>query len=266
MTETKLVSIPTHVRPSTDKDGRKRPAHISTRQKRVAFSVDSSYPQGHESASALDGFIAKHGGPDHLRETLEKMEPHERAKLLDAMAHVDNTSAAAVMKKLGIHEPEASEDEKAIREAQQRFTDRLAKAREEGVITAEEHDSIATIADKEGLPAAIAAMISLREEVSTAPAAPASEVEPAATAAAAEGAAGHIASLHAQADEIYGRHVDSANKAVRAAFEIKKREVRGWKVPEAMRELAAQHHADAARYLAEWEQFRSDNNIGDALS
>lgn len=89
-----LFDMPVHVAASTDKNGVTRAAHMSIRKKRVPAPVTK------RSQSRLDDFIAKHGGPAHLNSELEKMTPEQRAKLIDAMAHVDGVSHDDVMAKL----------------------------------------------------------------------------------------------------------------------------------------------------------------------
>jgi hypothetical protein len=263
VSERKIAAIPTHVKPSVDKDGRKRPAHISARHRNVEASDDA----------AIDGplgvFIARHGGAKHFCATLDEMTPEQRAKLLDAMAHVDGSSPADVMKKLGIHEPQASEDDAAIAAAREQFLTRLSMAKDEGVIGSDEYDAVSGICQRDGLEAAIAALQALRAPIisETAPPPEAAATEaPAATAAAAEGAAGVRASLQAQADELYQKHVVEANRAVRADFEVEKRKIRGWKIPAQMTEAPEKYRAQAAAYLDEWRRFCEEHGLTDALS
>jgi hypothetical protein len=267
VSETKIAPIPTHVAASVDKTGRERPAHIAVRHKKVSVA-DEDAP---EAGTRLDAFIAKHGGPAHLRETLEKMEGHERAKLLDAMAHVDGTDAAAVMKKLGIHEPQTSADTADIEKAKQEFRAKLDAAKEGGVITAEEYATLIEIYEKDGIAAAVQAATELRAPPPAAlpeppVATPEGDTGPSPVAESAEGGGGLRASLLAQADEIYQRHVSAANAAHRAAFDVEKRRIRGWKVPAQIAEAPDKHRADAERYLQEWRDFCQANGLTDALS
>ncbi len=81
-----LFDMPVHVGGSVDKNGVVRKPHMSMRKKKVTAPA---HPRASESK--LDGFIAKHGGPAHLRGELESMTPEQRAKLIDAMAHLDGT-------------------------------------------------------------------------------------------------------------------------------------------------------------------------------
>lgn len=263
MSETKIVAIPTHIAASTDKGGRKRPAHISTRHR--AVPVDETAVSA-ENATPLDGWISKHGGAEHLRKTLADLTADQRAKLLDAMAHVDGTDAAAVMKKLGIHEPQASEDQEAIDEALEQFRTRLITAKDEGVITSDEYDLITSICEKEGLAPALAALGQLRAPADTPPVEAAIPMTTMAQAEVAEGAAGIHAALEAQAADTYQQHVTSANLAHRADFEIEKRDIRGWKIPQAMRDEAQRHHDDAAKYLKQWTDFVQEHGLGAGLS
>lgn len=277
MSETKIVAVPTHVGPTVDKNGRKRQAHLSTRHRAVPVSEEGSG----ENSTPLDGWITKHGGAEHLRKTLEEMAPHERAKLLDAMAHIEGTDAAGVMKKLGIHEPELSEDQRAVDDLKAKFRAALGAAVESGVITKEEHDAVIDTCEEDGLEAAIEQLKTLRDppaDPDPAPPAPpvVEHVESVARANGAaiavaleqssEGAAGIRASLEAQAAEMYQQHVEAQNKAHRANFEIEKRGIRGWRVTEAMKEEAARYQADAANYLAKWTAFVQEHGLGDGLS
>jgi hypothetical protein len=264
VSETKILAIPTHVRASIDKDGRKRPGHIATRHRAVPVAGETA---AGGTFSPLDGFIAKHGGAEHLRKTLEDMTADQRAKLLDAMAHVEGTDPAAVMKKLGIHEPEASEDQAAIDQALEDLRARMAAAKDAAVITSDEYDLITGICEKDGLEAAIAALAQLREPVIE------QQPDSGPTAAAAvaleqsaEGAAGIRAALQAQADSIYQQHVAATNDAVRADFEIEKREIRKWKIPQAMRDDATRLHLEAAGYLQKWQDFRAEHGLDSGLS
>jgi hypothetical protein len=259
----KIIAIPTHIGPSVDKNGRERPAHISTRHRRVTVSDDE--PVAGEDATPLDAFIAKHGGAEHLRKTLEDLTADQRAKLLDAMAHVDGTDAGAVMKKLGIHDPQASQDQAIIDKALEEFRAKLAAAKEAGIITDDEYSLVVGICEKEGLERAIEALQALRAPIAPPPE-PVAMSAPETVAAAAEGAAGARASLQAQADAIFQKHADAANRANRANFEIEKRVIRGWKVTEQMRSDAVQLQGDAIRYLAEWEEFCKEHGLTEALS
>lgn len=267
MSETKIVAIPTHIAASTDKDGRKRPAHIATRHR--AVPVDESATPG-ENATALDGWIAKHGGAEHLRKTLDELTADQRAKLLDAMAHVDGITAAEVMKKLGIHEPQASEDKAEIADATAQLRARVTQAKNENVITVEEYDRVLTALEEDGLEAAIETLRQLRQQPDPAADVPPVEAEipmtTAAIAEVAEGAAGIRAALEAQAADIYQQHVTSANLAHRADFEVEKRGIRGWKIPQGMRDEAQRHHADAAKYLQQWTAFVQEHGLGPGLS
>ena len=88
--------MPVHVAASVDKNGVKRAAHMSRRRKRVETS-----PMAHtETPSQLDTFIGRHGGPAHLKDTLEKLTPEQRAKLIDAMAHMEGIDHDGVMSRL----------------------------------------------------------------------------------------------------------------------------------------------------------------------
>lgn len=283
MAEEKLAPIPTHVSSSTGKDGRKQSAHIAVRHKKIAFDVDS-VPLGD---SPLDAFIAKHGGREHLRKTLDEMTSEQRAKLIDAMAHVGDLDHAAVMDKLGIREPEQDEAE-IVAYIRSQFLEKIATATEEGLLTAEEASAIGAVLNESGPEAAVTALAALAQAktatniiatdvaaieepvaatvVESAPAEveirrPDEQVtqEDAAAVAAADSATDIGA--QARADELFAQHKEAANKAVRARFDIEKREIRGWKVPAQMRETAEQLTYDAARGLADWQQFCVEHGL-----
>jgi hypothetical protein len=267
VSETKISAIPTHVSASIDKDGRGRSAHIAVRHKKVTFTENV----GHEHETPLDCFIEKHGGATHLRETLEKMEGHERAKLLDAMAHVEGTDAAAVMKKLGIHEPEKSElteliqEETVLDNAKKAIIEKLAEAKGAGVITADEHTVLSDTLERDGVQAAIDAAAALRSQETEA-AVTAPPISATASAEAAEGGAGLRASLLAQADALYQRHVDAANQAQRAKWTVEKRQIRGWRVPAQIADAPAEYAAQAEKHLQEWRAFCDANGLTESLS
>lgn len=97
-----LFDMPVHVGGSVDKNGVVRKPHMSMRKKKVTAPAHVSAGE-----SKLDSFIAKHGGPAHLKSEMDKMTPEQRAKLLDAMAHVGDVGHAEVAKKIGMHVPDA---------------------------------------------------------------------------------------------------------------------------------------------------------------
>lgn len=90
-----LFDMPVHVAASVDKNGVVRQAHMSKRKKHLS----KTSPTAH-AGSKLDIFVAKHGGPAHLKTVLEGMTPEQRAKLIDAMAHLDGVGHEVVMEKL----------------------------------------------------------------------------------------------------------------------------------------------------------------------
>lgn len=270
----RIAAIPTHIKASVGEDGRKRPAHISARHRKVAAS-DEPTP---ETGNPVDAFITRHGGPAHLRESLEEMTPDQRAKLIDAMAHVGSCTTADVMKRLGIHEPETSETETALEAAQTKFRARMAAAKDDGVITAEEYDSVLTTLEEDGLEHALDKLQALRMPAPPVEAAkeelPVGTLERAPeTAAAAESpaAAAQVPTLEVagpadintrdQADSLYEKHVDLRNKAVRQRFEIDKRNARQWRVPVQMTENADQLEREAGNALADWQGFCQTNGI-----
>lgn len=101
-----LFAVPVHVAGSTDKHGHYRAPHIAMRKKKMATPVQASLfgedgqPVGPKSPK-LDKFLAKHGGPARMAETLKDQTPEARAKLIDAMAHLDGLDTKAVMDKIG---------------------------------------------------------------------------------------------------------------------------------------------------------------------
>lgn len=96
-----LFDMPVHVAGSVDKNGVQRAGHMARRKKKLA--APATAPTGDK----LDEFIAKHGGQAHLKAEIDKMTPEQRAKLIDAMAHVGGVGHEAVMAKL---EPVAGAD------------------------------------------------------------------------------------------------------------------------------------------------------------
>lgn len=256
------MPIPIHVSGSTDKDGRKRASHIARRHKKIAASTDES-PM---TDSALDAFIVKHGGREHLGKTLQDMTPEQRAKLIDAMADLGEVSHAEVMIKLGLREPEPvlPDPEEIAEHIRSQFLERLARAVEDGTLEQYEADTLESILKESGPAAAVDKLIELvtaRNSASLALMRPQEQVthEDAASVAAADAA--NDIGPQARADELYGKHTESANKAVRLNFEIEKREIRKWKIPEQMRENAAQFARDAAQFLAEWVQFCAEHGL-----
>lgn len=103
-TQLDLFDTPTYVHAHTRKDGTSVTAHIARRKKRITPAKTPPKHHAEAKPSKLDGFIAKHGGADHLRETLMAMTAEQRAKLIDAMAHMEDIEPRAVISKLGMHE------------------------------------------------------------------------------------------------------------------------------------------------------------------
>lgn len=269
MSETKTAPIPTHVRGSVDEDGRKRPAHIAVRHKKVTFreNVGSEDDTSAIAGDPVSAFIVKHGGVEHLRQSLEAMTGDQRAKLIDAMAHLGAVTPADVMKKLGIHEPEASQDKAKVDELAAKVRARFDAALEENIISADDHGQLIGILVTAGPAAAIAAVAGLRPPeppvIVEAPVeAPVHivETDPAALEATRRMAADNAVKQE-KADSLYEKHVDSTNKAVRQSFEIAKRQARKWKVPAQMRESEAQHRKNAAQFLQDWRDFCQGNDI-----
>ena len=103
-----LFATPTHVSGYTRKDGTYVAPQVAVRRKRLEphhqaslfeHEARSATPaaRGDKRGGALDRFIAKHGGPARMADTLKGLAPEARAKLLDAMAHVGGVDAKAVM-------------------------------------------------------------------------------------------------------------------------------------------------------------------------
>lgn len=121
-----LFNMPVHVAGSYRKDGTYVKPHMRTA--RVAmkpheqghlFGAPPEAPAAAKKSPKLDKFLAKHGGEARMRSTLMEMRPEQRAKLIDAMAHIDELEPARVTERLGMHaadlksaEPESVVDEK----------------------------------------------------------------------------------------------------------------------------------------------------------
>ena len=97
-----LFDMPVQVAGSVDKLGHVRRPHMSTRKKRL--NPETHHAPVDHVVNRLDAFILKHGGPEHLRAELEGMTAEQRAKLIDAMAHVGEISHVEVMARLGMQE------------------------------------------------------------------------------------------------------------------------------------------------------------------
>jgi protein-L-isoaspartate O-methyltransferase len=119
-----LFDAPVHVAASVRKDGTIVRPHIRIQkvapkptQQRTFLSQDEPAAKIHtpEKRSKFDAFLARHGGEEGIRSSLMEMQPHQRVKLIDAMAHADGVTPAEMMVRLGIHEepslfrPEESE-------------------------------------------------------------------------------------------------------------------------------------------------------------
>ena len=108
-----LFATPTHVEGYTKKDGTYVGPHIASRKKRLEPHHQASLFEHQtkvadpkkDKTTALDRFIAKHGGPARMADTLKHQTPEARAKLIDAMAQVGGVDAKAVMGMLGMAEP-----------------------------------------------------------------------------------------------------------------------------------------------------------------
>jgi phospholipid N-methyltransferase len=105
-----LFNMPVHVAGSYRKDGTYVKPHMRTA--RVAmkpheqghlFGVPPEAPAAAKKTPKLDAFLRKHGGEARMRSTLMEMRPEQRAKLIDAMAHIDELDPAHVTERLGMH-------------------------------------------------------------------------------------------------------------------------------------------------------------------
>lgn len=109
-----LFDAPVHVAASVRKDGTVVRPHVRiqkvspTQMKQVALlsheTETKTNTQVTNKRSKLDAFIARHGGEDEVRSSLMGMQPDQRVKLIDAMAHVDGIKPAELMVRLGMHE------------------------------------------------------------------------------------------------------------------------------------------------------------------
>lgn len=95
-----LFDMPVHVAGSVDKNGVERAPYMAKRRKKLSATAAHMPPVPTATDSRLDGFIAKHGGPRHLKAEMDKMTPEQRGKLVDAMALLNGSDHAAVMAKL----------------------------------------------------------------------------------------------------------------------------------------------------------------------
>jgi 2-polyprenyl-3-methyl-5-hydroxy-6-metoxy-1,4-benzoquinol methylase len=105
-----LFGMPVHVAGSYRKDGtyvkpHMRTAHVAMKphEQGHLFGPAPEAPKAAKQSPKLDKFLAKHGGPARMRSTLMEMRPEQRAKLIDAMAHIDDITAASVVERLGMH-------------------------------------------------------------------------------------------------------------------------------------------------------------------
>ena len=104
-----LFDMPVHVAASVDKHGHFRAAHIARRKVRandptepVPHSADPDTAKKAKKAKKLTKFLAKHGGAARMAATLDEMTPEQRAKLIDAMAHLDGLTVGDVHDLLGM--------------------------------------------------------------------------------------------------------------------------------------------------------------------
>jgi len=105
-----LFDMPVQVAGFVRKDGKYVKPHM-----RIAQVALKPHEQGHlfgappespktKKAAKLEKFLAKHGGAARMKSTLMDMRPEQRAKLVDAMAHLDGLEVHDVMQMLGMHD------------------------------------------------------------------------------------------------------------------------------------------------------------------
>ena len=101
-----LINMPVQVAGHYNADGSYVKPHM--RMQKVAMQPHQAQARAHEQTNAsptrLDSFIEKHGGAARLRDELADMKPEQRAKLIDAMAHIDGIEPHAIMERLGMHD------------------------------------------------------------------------------------------------------------------------------------------------------------------
>lgn len=110
-----LFAMPVHVAGGVRKDGTVVKPHM--RMQKVALKPHEQqklFDHEHEVKVApgvrkIDKFLLKHGGAARMRSMLMDMKPEQRAKLIDAMAHLDDQEPAAIIQALGMHAADLQE-------------------------------------------------------------------------------------------------------------------------------------------------------------
>lgn len=118
-----LFPMPTMIAGHVRKDGVRVAPHMAMRRRKISDGGGEGKPAPRVKAPKLDRFIAKHGGPDRFRATLMDLNAEQRAKLVDAMSHMDGISTAEVISRLGMHEEKAPEAPKEATEAEPKRVD-----------------------------------------------------------------------------------------------------------------------------------------------
>jgi protein-L-isoaspartate O-methyltransferase len=105
-----LFAMPVHVAGGYRKDGtyvkpHMRTAHVAMKphEQGHLFGAPPAAPAAAKKTPKLDKFLAKHGGEARMRSTLMEMRPEQRAKLIDAMAHIDDIASPEVVERLGMN-------------------------------------------------------------------------------------------------------------------------------------------------------------------
>ena len=110
-----LFAMPVHVAGGIRKDGTVVKPHM--RMQKVALKPHEQaklFDHDHEAqperpVRKIDKFLLKHGGAARMRSMLMDMKPEQRAKLIDAMAHLDDQEPAAVIEALDMHSADLQE-------------------------------------------------------------------------------------------------------------------------------------------------------------
>jgi len=115
-----LISMPVQVAGHYNPDGTYVKPHM--RMQKVSMQPHQAHAHAASQKAEptrLDSFIEKHGGAARMRDELSDMKPEQRAKLIDAMAHIDGIEPNAIMERLGMHDeaktaPKAEPDKHEI--------------------------------------------------------------------------------------------------------------------------------------------------------
>ena len=108
-----LFDMPVQVAGSVDKHGHVRAPHVRIQKVRLKehhqaslfeHAEESAKPERAKKSPKLDKFLAKHGGPARMADSLKGMTPEQRGKLIDAMAHLDGLEHGDVLGLLGMQD------------------------------------------------------------------------------------------------------------------------------------------------------------------